>query len=247
VGERVVTTRRRRRPTKTGTVLTHGLIVRTAIRLVREHGSEGLSVRRLGAALGADPSSLYRYFRNTDDLVRAVADDLIGQCLADFVPSPDWRRTLREMGLRIYSALVAQPRIAVLTAARVTGRPHEIDTVEAGLGVLRSAGFAPADAARYYHAFIDTTLGYAALDAAAAALPPQAEGDDVAAWTTVYAGLPAGTHPNIAACVGGLAATMPASAYPAALDLLIEGLEARLAADSPAAPGRITRTREGTR
>ena len=221
---RVVTTRRRRRPTRTGTVLSHDLIVRTAIRLVAEHGAEGLSLRRLGAALGADPSAVYRYFRNTDDLVRAVADDLIGQHLAGFVPGPHWRQTLRELGLRIHSAMLERPRIALLTASRVTGRPHEIRTVELGLGVLRSAGFAPDAAARHYHSFIDATLGFAALDAAAMALPRTGPDSDADAWTTVYAALPARTHPNIASCADALGASMRASAYPAALELLLDGI-----------------------
>ncbi|TQS40677.1 TetR/AcrR family transcriptional regulator [Cryptosporangium phraense] len=224
---RVTTTRRRNRPTKTGVVLSHELIVRTAIRLIHEHGSEGLSVRRLGLALGADPSSVYRYFRNTDDLIRAVADDLIGQYLADFRPGPDLRRTLRDLGLRIHSALVAEPRISALTASRVTGRPHEISTIEVGLGILRAAGFTPAEAARHYHAFIDLTLGFAALDASAAALPHDTDTADDAAWTTVYARLGADTHPNIAACSDALAATMRTSAYPAALDLFLDGLIGR--------------------
>jgi AcrR family transcriptional regulator len=224
---RVPTTRRRRRPTKTGVVLSHDLIVKTAIRLMHEHGSEGLSVRRLGLALGADPSSVYRYFRDTDDLIRAVADDLIGQYLSDFVPGPDHRAALRELGTRIHSALVAEPRISVLTASRVTGRPHEIRVIELGLGILRRAGFSARDAARHYHAFIDLTLGFASLDASAATLAHGTDESDDAVWGTVYARLPAGTHPNIAACAGSLATTMRGSAYPAALDLFLDGLEAR--------------------
>ncbi|SHN47339.1 TetR/AcrR family transcriptional regulator [Cryptosporangium aurantiacum] len=231
MSERMTTTRRRHRPTKSGTVLSQDLIVQTAIRLVREHGAEGLSVRRLGAALGADPSAIYRYFRNTDDLVRAVADDLIGKYLSDFTPGPDWRQTLRELGLRIHSASVAQPRTAVLTASRVTGRPHEIRVVELGLGVLRSAGFAPDDAARHYHAFIDLTLGFAALDAAAFALPRGTEDADDAVWTDVYARLSPDTHPHIASAATALAETMRGSAYPAALDLLLDGLAQRLGSD----------------
>ncbi|NUK13716.1 helix-turn-helix transcriptional regulator, partial [Streptomyces lunaelactis] len=60
--------RRRRRPTKSGAVLSQQLIVETALRMLQEHGSAGLTVRRLGTALGADPSTLYRYFNGIDDL-----------------------------------------------------------------------------------------------------------------------------------------------------------------------------------
>ena len=80
MSERVVppAARQRRRPTKQGVVLSEELIVETALRLIEEHGADALSVRRLGRALGADPSSLYRYFRHTDDLMLAIADELIG-------------------------------------------------------------------------------------------------------------------------------------------------------------------------
>ncbi|NUS78818.1 MAG: helix-turn-helix transcriptional regulator, partial [Streptomyces sp.] len=73
--------RRRRRPTKSGTVLSEELIVGTALRMLREHGTEGLTARRLGLALDADPSTLYRYFRGMDDLTLAIGDALIGQAL----------------------------------------------------------------------------------------------------------------------------------------------------------------------
>jgi AcrR family transcriptional regulator len=53
-------------------VLSADLMVDEAIRLSRLHGPEGLSARRLGAALGCDPTALYRYFASTDDLLLAV-------------------------------------------------------------------------------------------------------------------------------------------------------------------------------
>ena len=52
--------RRRRRPTKSGTVLSERLIVETALRMLREHGSAGLTARRLGLALDATPPTRAR-------------------------------------------------------------------------------------------------------------------------------------------------------------------------------------------
>ncbi|GIF26990.1 AcrR family transcriptional regulator [Actinoplanes tereljensis] len=213
---------RRRRPTRSGTVLSYELIVATAIRLIDLHGGDGLSVRRLGAALGADPTALYRYFRSTDDLVLAVADELIGKALDGFAPGEDWRESLALMGRRIYTGCLARPRTAVLTAARVTGRVHEIRAVEIGVGILRGAGFPDEAAARCYHAFIDLTLGYAMLDAAASSA------GDVAAWADVYAGLPADTHPHIAASAEALGRSMSGSAYAVALGFYLDGLTLEL-------------------
>lgn len=228
--ERVVppAARRRRRPTKQGVVLSEELIVATALRLIEEHGADALSVRRLGRALGADPSSLYRYFRHTDDLMLAIADELIGRTLRTWNPTGDWRADLRELGLRMHAGALAHPRAAVLSAYRVTGRVHEIEAVEAILGVLRGAGFPDAEAVRIYHAFVDQTLAFGALDSASTALPGPARAAEASVWRATYARLPADTHPNIAATARHLVADMPSSSYPAALELLLDAAAARL-------------------
>ncbi|MGW4799798.1 TetR/AcrR family transcriptional regulator [Nonomuraea sp. NPDC004297] len=220
--------RRRRRPTKQGQVLTHALIVRTALRMLREHGAAGLTVRRLGLALGADASTVYRYFRGMDDLVLAIADELFGHAIASFTPTGDWRADLRELGSRIHHAYLAHPQAAVLTASRVTGRPNEVAGDEAILGILRGAGFADADAVRIYHAFIDQSLAFAILDAATLALPKAAREADEEVWRDTYARLPAGTHPHIAATAPLLVARMNDSAYPTALDMLLSSASAQL-------------------
>ncbi|WP_406864238.1 helix-turn-helix domain-containing protein [Streptomyces sp. HUAS MG47] len=213
--------RRRRRPTKQGAVLSERLIVDTALRLVAEHGADALSVRRLGAALGADPSALYRYFRNTDALLLALADEMIGRAQEGWRASGDWREDLRAMGLRIHAAYLAQPQAALLAAHRTTGRPHETRAVERILGILRDGGFPDDLAVRIYHAFVDQALAFAAQDAAAAALPKAAAEADARVWHAAYGRLPAETHPNIAATYPLLAADMRHSGYPFALELTL--------------------------
>ncbi|MFG3223792.1 TetR/AcrR family transcriptional regulator [Kitasatospora sp. NPDC048194] len=232
MSERVVPEpeRRRRRPTKHGVVLSRELIVDTALRLIGQHGAEALTVRRLGAALGADPSAVYRYFHSTDDLLLAVADELIGLAQAGWQPTGDWRADLRAIGLRIHSAYQAHPQAAVLAAHRTTGRTHETAAVEAILGVLRRAGFPDREAVRIYHAFVDQSLGFAALDAAALALPAAAARADLEVWQASYAQLDPATHPHIAATAHLLTADMRSSGYPYALELLLDAAAARLAA-----------------
>ncbi|MCI3242198.1 MULTISPECIES: TetR/AcrR family transcriptional regulator [Streptomyces] len=230
MSERVVppAARRRRRPTKQGVVLSEELIVETALRLIEEHGADALSVRRLGRALGADPSSLYRYFRHTDDLMLAITDELIGRTLSTWRPTGDWRADLRDLGLRMHAGALAHPRAAVLSSYRVTGRVHEIQAVETILGVLRDAGFPDPDAVRIYHAFVDQALAFGAFDSASVALPQAAREAETAVWRATYARLPADTHPHIAATAHHLVTDMSHSSYPAALDLLLSAATTRL-------------------
>ncbi|MFI6807831.1 TetR/AcrR family transcriptional regulator [Streptomyces luteogriseus] len=220
--------RRRRRPTRSGTVLTEELIVATALRMLREHGSAGLTARRLGLALDADPSTLYRYFRGMDDLTLAIGDALIGQALEGWRPTGEWRADLRSFGLRIHAAYLAHPQAALLTTNRVTGRAHELAADEAVLDVLRRAGFPLPETVRIYHAFIDQTLAFAALDAASLALPSDSLHADEDMWRSTYARLPAATHPRIAEAAPLLATRMLTSAYPTALEMLLDSAAARL-------------------
>ncbi|MER5640188.1 TetR/AcrR family transcriptional regulator [Kitasatospora sp. NPDC002227] len=221
--------RRRRKPTKSGTVLSEEVIVETALRLLAQHGSEALTVRRLGLALGADPTALYRYFRTADDLLLAVADELIGRAQCGWEPTGDWQADLRAIGLRIHSCYRSHPQAARLAGYRTTGRRHEAAAVENILGVLRRAGFPDPEAVRIYHAFVDQGLGFAILDAAADALPGPARQADEGVWQERYARLSTHTHPNIAATAGLLTREMAGSGYPLALDLLLAAAAARLA------------------
>lgn len=185
-------------------------------------------MRRLGAALGCDPSALYRYFREMDDLLLAVADELIGRTLRTWRPTGDRRADPRTLGLRMHADCPAHPRAAMPTCTRVTGRTHEIRSVEAILGVLRGAGFPDAEAVRIYHAFVDQTLSFAALDASTLVLPERARAQEVRARPRTYARLPAETHPNIAATAGVLVAEMDRSGCPAALEMVPAAATARL-------------------
>ena len=222
--------RRRRRPTKQGVVLSEALIVETALRMVREHGAEGLSARRLGLALGADASTVYRYFRGMDELTLALGDELMRLAMAHWAATGAWRDDLHRLGQRIHAVHLAHPQAAVLTASRVSGRANELAADEAILGALRDAGFPDEAAVRIYHVFIDQCLAFAALDAAALVLPAPALESDRRMWSATYAHLPEATHPHLSATAPLLARRMNDSAYPAALTLLLDAAAAELAA-----------------
>ena len=210
--------RRRRRPTRSGVVLSERLIVETALRMLREHGSAGLTARRLGLALDCDPSTLYRYFRGMDDLTLAIGDALIGQALDGWHRTGRWRHDLRDLGLRIHAAYVSHPQAAVLTASRVSGRANELTADEAVLDVLRTAGFPPAGTVRVYQAFIDTTLAFAALDAASEARlvrlieDHRAAGGSVLAATHLAIGLSAPRELRLSTAPSPLAEAVDADA-----------------------------------
>ena len=211
----------RRRPTRAGVVLSRELIVDTVLRLIDGPGGDRLSVRRVGAALGADPTAIYRYFRSLDAILLAVADRLIGEATAGFVPGADLGGSLRDLAGRIYRSMQAHPRLAQLRARRFVAGPHELRVVDTGIGLLLRAGFAPADAARLYRDFIETMFALAALDVSDRA--PEQERADWQAWLDAARALPAADYPNVHAVRAHLP-VMGESAFPAVLETMIAAM-----------------------
>ncbi|MBW6438695.1 TetR/AcrR family transcriptional regulator [Actinoplanes hulinensis] len=219
--ERVRSVGARRRKTRSGVVLTEDLIVDAALRLIESPSGDRLSVRRLGAELGADPTAVYRYFRDLDALLLAVADRLIGDAFADFVPRDHWVDSLRDLAHSLRRSMRQHPRLAHLRAIRVTAGPHEMRVVDTGIGIMLSAGFAPADAVRHYRDFVDTVLAVAAVDAAE--LTAGQETAEQEAWSRVYTSLPADGYPNVHLVREHLP-SMYDSAFPGTIEKLLDAL-----------------------
>ena len=54
-------------------------IVGRAIDVLDAHGLDALSMRRIAADLGVQPGALYHHFTNKDELLAAVADELVAR------------------------------------------------------------------------------------------------------------------------------------------------------------------------
>src|SRR4249919_1146684 len=66
-----------------------------------------LTVRRLGKELGADPTAIYRHFRDKDAVVVGVLDRLTAECVARVDESAPWRERmtqLTQVSLEVFSA-----------------------------------------------------------------------------------------------------------------------------------------------
>src|SRR5690348_17723428 len=106
--------------------LTPEAIVAESLRLLDTEGADGFSLPKLGRALGADPTAVYRHFASKDDLVLAIADRLIEEAM-DGLPAHDcWVETLVDIIRRQRRTYLAHPAAASLSSFRTTGGPAEI-------------------------------------------------------------------------------------------------------------------------
>ncbi|GLP77988.1 TetR family transcriptional regulator [Mycobacterium antarcticum] len=219
-------TGRRRRRTRTGTDLSQEVYVDAAVNLIERRGAAVLSARTLGAAVGAHPSALYRYFAGVDDVLRAVADRMIGIGLQRWSPAEDWLSSLANLARALHGVYVYDfPRAGYALANRTTGLPNEIRAVELTLGLLVDGGFDNAAATKCFVVMSDFLLGQAMLGSAVVTLPSEIRDADDGSWVDLTKRLPA-TTPHTEAAAPHLRSMMVQSSFEASLQMMLRGLAA---------------------
>jgi AcrR family transcriptional regulator len=185
--------------------LSREVIIEAALNIGSKEGGSALTFSRLGKELGADPTSVYRHFRDKDELLLAMIDALHGETLAELPePAGDWAADLAAIAHHTHAVFMRHPAVGAGAAVRTTRREHEFQIVERIIECMRRAGLDDADAARLYRVFGDLVLGYSAVDAGLAALTPAIRGADLLSWEIQYRPLPPGQYPNIVAVAHAL-------------------------------------------
>jgi TetR/AcrR family transcriptional regulator, tetracycline repressor protein len=177
--------------------LTREIIVSESLRLLDSDGLDGFSLPKLGRALGADQTAVYRHFASKDDLVLAIADRLIDEAMNGLEPSACWMDTLTEMARRLRATYLAHPAAASMSSYRTTQGPAEIRAVDIIIGAILQAGFEAAEAAVMYRAVGDFSLAWAGFEASFLALDTRLQQSDRAAWTQAYLSVDRNAHPSI--------------------------------------------------
>ena len=143
--------------------LSRTLITRAASDLVAREGLQALSMRRLAQELDVWPMSVYRHFRDKDDLLDAVA-----AAGAEEVDVPrargTWRQQLPALAEEARVILARQPpdlRRRTIMSGGV------LQLTDAALRALRAGGLSAADAATAWAAVLAYVLGSIELAAAA--------------------------------------------------------------------------------
>jgi len=216
--------------------LTPEMIVGESLRLLDSDGVDGFSMPKLGRALGADPTAVYRHFASKDDLVLAIADRLIEEAMAGLTPQPCWVDTVEQTIRRMRSIYLAHPAAASLASYRTTQRPAEMRIVNMLIGAVREAGFTGRRAAVIYRAIGDFALAWAGGEAAFHALDAELQDADRAAWTRAYLSVDRDEFPHIWRVRDELAGVGDDEIFEAVLSALVGGF--LLIAPRPCACGR---------
>ena len=137
--------------------LSRELVLGAAASITRDDGIDALSMRRLAQELDVWPMSIYTYFRDKDELLDALADDVV-----DSLELPSgratWRNQMRALLNETRRALAADAGALSTRLPRAVTAPRLSD---AGLGILARAGFDEPDAASAWRALLSYTFGFA--------------------------------------------------------------------------------------
>src|SRR4029077_67554 len=101
-----------------------------------------ITFRALGAALGTDPTAVYRHFRDKQELMQALVDRLIIAAQAEVDPEASWRDQLHDGAVHTIDTFAAHPRVGAEVAAIATGGPGELAAINWILTQLERAGLA---------------------------------------------------------------------------------------------------------
>jgi AcrR family transcriptional regulator len=200
-------------------------IVAAACALADREGASAVTMRRLGAELGVDPTAVYRHFRSKQELLDAMADHLFKKVRNEFHLTGDPRTNLREMLLEGFRLYRSHPAMAVALARQRDDTQALAHLAELTIRELRLIGLSDEDAAWAYHSFIDVIVGTGVFHAVT---PEYVDPEERAALRRAFAVLPPDTHPDSVAVSAHLFPDVE-DVFRFTVDLLLDALELRAA------------------
>ncbi|MFD4672466.1 TetR/AcrR family transcriptional regulator [Lentzea sp. NPDC058450] len=197
--------------------ITVGRIVGTALALVEAEGFDALTMRRVAAALGTGPASLYAHVRNKADL-----DDLLIGTLSREItlPAPDaagWRSQVVDVCGQLRDQFLRYPGIA---RAALNAPPANLDTLRMTEGLLAlfvAGGVEPRKAAWT----IDAVLLYVSAYTFESSLRGSVDRSEMLARLEM---LPASRFPLVTAHASSLNSGEGHERFEFALRLMLDGL-----------------------
>lgn len=215
--------RPRRRARRTGREpLDRGRIVEAALRIVDGEGASALSIRRLAVDLGVTPMAVYWHVRDKAELL-----DLVGEAVIETMvlppPVDDWREDLRAVHRAMLEGVLRHPETMDLMIGRARYGAAGIAMFERVLGTLARAGLPPAVAFDAYQSLYLFLLGFTAT-----ARRSDEFREAQRAGVGYLRSLDPVDFPAIAAVAPVIGQRSPAEAFEIGLDVVIEGIAARL-------------------
>jgi TetR/AcrR family tetracycline transcriptional repressor len=216
-------------------VLRRADVVDGALELLDAVGLEGLTMRKLAAALNVQGGALYRHFPSKEALMDAMADRLLAGVGAPLPAHLPWLDQCRILAERLRAALLTRRDGARVVAGTYVPAPNTMAAGARAIELLCAQGFAPDQAGWIAFTVFYYVLGHTIEEQAQARLEPD---DD---WSTRVNAAELPLSEPVAIALRALVDSDPAERFRFGLEVFLGGLERRfegLEDPSTAAAGR---------
>jgi AcrR family transcriptional regulator len=212
------------------TPLSRDRVLTIAVALADRDGIEGLSMRKLGQELGVDAMALYRHVQGKDDLLDGVLEMIVGE-IDRIAPNGTWKPDLREQVIAARRVMLRHPWARRVLEERGTAGAAILGYVESILAILLDGGYTLDLAHHTLHVMGSRIFGFSQDlfdDSGRSGPSPEA--------ATALAQVMAERYPRVTALAGSvshegvLGRCDDDFEFAFGLDLILDGLERRLAA-----------------
>jgi AcrR family transcriptional regulator len=204
--------------------LTRERVLHAAVALADESGSESLSMRKLGEAVGVEAMSLYHHVANKEDLLDGMIDVVFGEIDLP-AGGEDWKTAMRQRGISARRVLSRHGWAIGFMESRSSPGPATLRHHDAVLGCLRDAGFSIELAAHAFSVLDSYIYGFALQERS---LPFTTPEETAELAQDILADLPADAYPHLAELTAQHV-LQPGYDYgnefEFGLDLILDGLE----------------------
>ena len=207
--------------------LTRERIVAAALRLMDEEGLEAVTMRRIGRELGVEAMSLYNHVSDKEDILSGIVEAVMAEFDFPDDETGDWAERGRVAARAWRRLLLAHPNVITLMSEQREPMTslRALRPTEHAIGILRDSGLPDEDAVAAFRAFGGYIQGFVLAEVA-----NMFGGEDVDVRPEdVAAALPVDELPNLAASFPHLFRCDFDAAFEYGLDLMIRGVEAKVA------------------
>ncbi len=212
--------------------LSREIIVAAALDLLRREGLDGMSLRKVAAALDTGAATLYAYVDDLEELQTLVLDRALSG-VETTRPGAPWKGRLHDLLFSYFHVLAHSPGLAQLAMRTVAAGPNALRVLEALLVILEEAGVDPSTAAWA----IDLLLLWITGSAVEQSLR-QGGRDPLGVITQVFGALGPEQFPRIHAARDELTSGTGYERFAWALDVFLSGI-----LQNPRKPARPSRAR----
>jgi len=144
--------------------LTKARIIDSAVLLADDIGVDALTIRKLAAALGTKPMTIYHYVANKEAIIDGMVDQVFSEI--DLPPTDmHWKSAIRCRSASARTVLAKHPWAVPLMESRTAPGPATLQHHDAVLGCLRNGGLTVAMTAHAYAVIDAFVYGFAIQEA----------------------------------------------------------------------------------